>query len=169
MLQFNVGNRSLVITPRPLDRNGGPGTPDEGWARKKPVAWSDRLATRAEAVHEKVKGRNIEQSAFFVDDLHVGEAAVLSLHGDLSSRSVPQLEAILDGLVILRPARLIVDLSGVAHVSGDALNALLWHAITNTGVVLRSPDPGTHLEIQRRGHARWVEAERLVQRGGLPC
>jgi hypothetical protein len=100
---------------------------------------------------------NVAQTVFHVEGVAMEEATVLSLHGELSLEAVPQLEAVLDGLVLLKPLRLVIDLSEVHKVSPDALNTLLWCAINNGDVVLRAPDSVTCAEVTRRGHARWIE------------
>ncbi len=166
MIQPNAVSRPIVEAPRQLGLF--PRKPRMPWksetrARKEPAAWCDQLSKRAESMHEMVTGTDVAPSTFYVDDLHVGEVAVLSLHGDLTSASVPQLESVLEGLVVLRLTCLVVDLSGVTHVSADALDTILWHATTNAGVVLRSPDRETRSEVQRRGHARWIESNLVAK------
>lgn len=127
-----------------------------------PVTAAPNLARRRTFRGTSRRQRNLAQTACHVGGVGVEEGTVLSLHGKLSRDSVPQLEAVLDGLVLLNPLRLVIDLSEVDQVSSDALNTLLWCAINNGGVVLRAPDPLTRAEVTRRGHARWIETERIA-------
>lgn len=104
-------------------------------------------------------GASSRRLPFQVEGVATEDATFLSLHGELSPSSVPQLEAVLGGLVLLKPLHLVIDLSEVSRVSPEALNILLWCAINNDNVVLRSPDPGTRAEVARRGHDRWIATE----------
>jgi anti-anti-sigma regulatory factor len=70
------------------------------------------------------------------------DAVTLRLHGALSREGSPSLQAVLDGVVLLQPTRLIIDLSDVTSVSADAMRMLSACAVADGDVVLRSPDRG---------------------------
>jgi hypothetical protein len=128
-------------------------------SRGQPVPWSDQLSKRAETIHNAVLDLGRVSSSSKVDEWNTEDDVVLSFHGVLSASSAPQLEAVLDEVLLLQPLRLVVDLSEVSQVSADTLNTLLWCAIRNDNVVLRSPDARTRAEVTRRGHARWIEPD----------
>jgi hypothetical protein len=128
-------------------------------SHRQPVPWSDLLSERAEAIRHAVLNLDREPSALRVDRSNTKDDVVLALHGVLSASSVPQLEAVLDEVLLFQPIRLVVDLSEVSQVSPDTLNTLLWCATSNDNVVLRSPDARTRAEVTRRGHARWIEPD----------
>jgi hypothetical protein len=124
-------------------------------SRGRSVPWSDELSKRADSIRNAVLNRGRERSSFKVNESNTGDV-VLSLRGDLSAGSVPQLEAVLHAVVLLQPIHLVVDLLEVSRVSAEALNTLLWCAISNDNVLLKSPDPQTHAEVTKRGHGRWI-------------
>jgi hypothetical protein len=67
------------------------------------------------------------------------DAVTLRLHGDLSRDEVPQLQAVLDGVLLLQPTRLIIDLSDVTSVSHDVLGMITTCEVADGYVIFRSP------------------------------
>ena len=56
----------------------------------------------------------------YVDGIRTSDEITLVLHGDVDEGSIPNLEAVLDGLVLLQPLRVVVDLSEVRTLSSSA-------------------------------------------------
>jgi anti-sigma B factor antagonist len=63
--------------------------------------------------------------AFHIDASRSGDAAVLSLHGELDVATTAQLEEALAAASVERPRRLIVDLSGLEFMDSTGLRAVL--------------------------------------------
>jgi len=80
----------------------------------------------------------------FGDERHSSSAGAeggttLLLHGEVNFETVPQLEAVLDGLVDLHPMRLTIDLSETTGVSPDALLAIARRERRVDELVVRLP------------------------------
>lgn len=70
------------------------------------------------------------------------DAVTLRLHGALSRDGAPHLQAVLDGVVLLQPTRLLIDLSDVSYVSPEALTMITTCEVADGDVVVRSPSHG---------------------------
>ena len=87
-----------------------------------PAIRNRQLVERVESVHQKA----LEQAPLpRSSDIPTPDAGVtLTLHGDLDSDSVPQLQGVLHALVLLQPTHLSVNLSQVGRISAGALRMI---------------------------------------------
>jgi anti-anti-sigma regulatory factor len=115
------------------------------------------LYERAESIRREALDTTPSGESFHVSGVHVDDGMILSLHGDLNLCSVPNLQAVLDGLVLLQPRRLVIDLSGVNQVSPDALQLIAHCALRIDDVVVRSPSPATRVDLVKLGHSDLLE------------
>lgn len=115
------------------------------------------LHERPDSIRRDTLDTTPSGDSFHVSGVHVDDDMILSLHGDLNLRSVPNLRAVLDGLVLLQPHRLVIDLSEVNQVSLDALQLIAHCALQIDDVVMRSPSPTTRADLVRLGRSDLLE------------
>jgi hypothetical protein len=82
-------------------------------------------------------------STFDVDGARSEDAVTVLLHGDLSPATVPHLRTVLEGVVLLRPHHVVIDLSDVRHLGPETLRLMLGAAGAGHHPVLRSPYRGS--------------------------
>jgi hypothetical protein len=107
-------------------------------AQQNSISATDRLTLRSS---DEPNRQTIGQTSELRGELD--EAVTLRLHGDVSGTGTPQLQAVLDGVVLLKPTQLIIDLSDVTSVSSDALRIIAMCRVGDADVVVRSAAPRT--------------------------
>jgi hypothetical protein len=73
----------------------------------------------------------------------------LRLHGDISRATVPHLHAVLDGVLLLQPGLLKIDLADVSRVSVEVLEMISCFAFESDNVEFHSPSPKINAELVR--------------------
>jgi anti-anti-sigma regulatory factor len=81
------------------------------------------------------------------------DGVTLVLHGDLIPEAVPQLQSVLDALVLFQPDRLVVDLSEVGRVGSSALRMIDRCGVEIGEVVLRNPSPSARSDLENLGRS----------------
>jgi hypothetical protein len=135
--------------------------------RDQGVRRNDALSQRVEALRERVVGTARARGTFGVDGLVFDDGARLLLHGQVNHSTVPHLEAVLDGVVALRPSRLTVDPSETTGVSLDALVAIVrrQHEVEHFVIRLATSATSAILGLLRSSSAAAGQAESDVACG----
>lgn len=82
------------------------------------------------------------------------------IHGDVGVASLPHLRALLDGLVVLAPTHLVLDVSAVGRLSPDGLHLIQRCGHEIGTLSLRSPSPAVYSDLVELGYAALVEGGR---------
>ena len=102
------------------------------------------LLQRFEALRERVMGRARAQATFGVEGVVFDDGATLLLRGEVNSNTTPNLDAVLDGIISLRPLSLTIDLTETTSVSLDALASITRRSPEVERFAIRLPDaPGS--------------------------
>ena len=128
-------------------------------ARALPTARDDRSYGRVRSEREATQGDARGTGSFRVEGLHVEEGATLVLHGDVDADTVPHLQAVLDGLVLLQPLRLVIDLAAVGEVSLEALQMMDRCGEEIGSLTLHSPSAATRANLVYLGRAALISSE----------
>lgn len=82
---------------------------------------------------------------FVVDTHRDGTVDVVVVRGDVDTSTAPLLRAVLDAVMVRRPSRVEVDLSGASFLGTQALTALVGArrrlAVRRVALVLCNPSP----------------------------
>lgn len=117
------------------------------------MPWNGDLYARAETVHQEVQEYARARDAMHAHRVGADDGVILVLHGDLIPEAVPQLQSVLDALVLLQPDRLVVDLSEVGRVGSSALGMIDRCSVEIGEVVLRNPSPSARSDLVRLGRS----------------
>lgn len=72
--------------------------------------WNEALADCIEGVRERVVGEG-PPTRFGVEGVFFDAGVKLVVYGEINARTIPRLETILEGLLMLRPAKVTVEMT----------------------------------------------------------
>jgi anti-anti-sigma regulatory factor len=100
---------------------------------------------------------DVTRCSFQVEGVQVDAGITLHLYGGVDNESVPALQAVLDGLAVLQPERLVIDLSEVDQVSPEALSLFEISSGSVNNVVLRAPSVTIRGDLVTLGLSQLLE------------
>jgi hypothetical protein len=81
----------------------------------------------------------------------------LHLHGEVNVASIAELASVLDGWVLPQPTSLVVDVSDIAVMSLEALEAIGRYSQLIPGLIIRSPSAMTRVGLTFLGYLSLIE------------